>query len=168
MLSTCIVNRKPDVVLLSETWLTPMSPPVCIPGYDFIHRCRQKKKGGGVGILVSKNIRYHECRNISSCVTENEAITIEIELRLKTNCIVSSMYRLPNVDIEIFQSCYNSLLCEMKRKKPKAIVIGLDHNLDFLKAANHSGTERFIQTNLSLILCPPLQDLPKLPRAVLH
>ena len=80
LLSNCIVNRKPDVVLLSETWLTPVSPPVCVPGYDFIHRCKQKKKGGGIGILVSKNIRYHECRNISSCVTENEAITIEIEL----------------------------------------------------------------------------------------
>ena len=156
LLSNCIVNRKPDVVLLSETWLTPMSPPVCVPGYDFIHRCRQKKKGGGVGILVSKNIRYHECRNISSCVTENEAITIEIELRSKTNCIVSSMYRLPNIDIEIFQSCYNSLLCKMKRRKPKAIVIGLDHNLDFLKAANLSGTERFIQTNLEFNLMPTI------------
>ena len=52
LLSNCIVNRKPDVVLLSETWLTPVSPPVCVPGYDFIHQCRQKKKGGGVGILV--------------------------------------------------------------------------------------------------------------------
>ena len=69
LLSNCIVNRMPDVVLLSEMWLTPMSLPVSVPGYDFIHRCRQKK-----------NIRYHECRNISSCVTENEAITIEIEL----------------------------------------------------------------------------------------
>ena len=37
LLSNCIVNRKPDVVLLSETWLTPMSPPVSVPGYDFIH-----------------------------------------------------------------------------------------------------------------------------------
>ena len=66
------------------------------------------------------------------------------------------MYRPPNVDIEIFQSCYNSLLCEMKCKKPKAIVIGLDHNLDFLKAANHSGTDRLIQTNLEFNLMPTI------------
>ena len=89
-------------------------------------------------------------------MTENEAITIEIKLQSKTSCIVSSMYRPPNVDIEIFQSCYNLLLCEMKCRKPKAIVIGLDHNLDFLKAANHSGTDRFIQTNLEFNLMPTI------------
>ena len=71
------------------------------------------------------------------------------------------MYRPPNVDIEIFQSCYNSLLCEMKCKKPKAIVIGLDHNLDFLKAANHSGTDRLIQTNLEFNLMPTITRITK-------
>ena len=32
LLSSCVDGRLPDVVLLSETWLTPASPPVIIPG----------------------------------------------------------------------------------------------------------------------------------------
>ena len=89
LLSSCVDGRLPDVVLLSETWLTPASPPVIIPGYDLVHSCRPHKRGGGVGILVSKNLK---CNTITSCMVENECITIEIELRSHEKCIISSMY----------------------------------------------------------------------------
>ena len=36
----------------------------------------------------------------------------------------------------------------MKKENPKSIIIGLDHNLDFLKADRHSTTHDFIQNNL--------------------
>ena len=35
----------------------------------------------------------------------------------------------------------------MNKLRPKAIIIGLDHNLDFLKSDSHSGTSQFIQHN---------------------
>ena len=57
LLDKTIVNKSPDIVLLSETWLTPFSPEFSIPGYTFFQRWRQNKKGGGVGALVSKTIR---------------------------------------------------------------------------------------------------------------
>ena len=44
LLSSCVEGRSPDVVLLSETWLTPTSPPIAINGYDFIHHCRSHKQ----------------------------------------------------------------------------------------------------------------------------
>ena len=66
------------------------------------------------------------------------------------------MYRPPNVDIQCFQSCYNSLLCEMKKAQAKYIIIGLDHNLDFLKSSTHSGTSQFIQHNLDFNLIPTI------------
>ena len=47
LLESCVRNRPPDVVLISETWLTPTSPDVSIPGYNFVHKCRKDKKGGG-------------------------------------------------------------------------------------------------------------------------
>ena len=37
LLSSCANGRSPDLVLLSETWLTPASPPVVVPGYDLVH-----------------------------------------------------------------------------------------------------------------------------------
>ena len=156
LLSSCVEGRAPDVVLLSETWLTPTSPPVDIDGYNFVQCCRSQKRGGGVGILISTNLRFTECRKISSALVENECVTVELKLRSQATCIISSMYRPPNVDIQTFQTCYNSLVCEMKKLRPKAIVIGLDHNLDFLKSDCHSGTNQFIQHNLDANLVPTI------------
>ena len=156
LLSSCVDGRLPDVVLLSETWLTPDSPPVIIPGYDLVHCCRPHKCGGGVRILISKNLRYTKCNTITSCMVENECIAIELELRSQEKCVISSMYQPPNVNIQSFQCCYNSLICEMNKLRLKAIIIGLDHNLDFLKSESHGGTNQFIQHNLDFNLIPTI------------
>ena len=92
LLSSCVDGRLPDIVLLSETWMTPTSPPISIPGYDFVHNCRLHRRGGGVGILISTSLRYTECKTITSSIVENECITIELELRTHEKCIISSMY----------------------------------------------------------------------------
>ena len=156
LLTSCVENRTPDIVMLSETWLTPTSPPINIDGYNFVHCCRSQKRGGGVGILISTNLRYTECKNISSTLAENECVTVELKLKSQSTCIISSMYRPPNVDIPTFQTCYNSLVCEMKKLRPKSIIIGLDHNLDFLKSDSHTGTNQFIQHNLDANLIPTI------------
>ena len=109
-----------------------------------------------MGILVSKNLRYTKCNAITSRMVENECITIEIELRSHEKCVISSMYRPPNVNIQSFQCCYNSLVCEMNKLRPKAIIIGLDHNLDFLKSESHGGTSQFIQDKLDFNLIPTI------------
>ena len=44
----------------------------------------------------------------------------------------------------------------MNKLRPKAIIIGLDHNLDFLKSNSHSGTNQFIQHNLDSNLIPTI------------
>ena len=56
LLFNMAIDKNPDIVLLSETWLTPFSPEFIIPGYSFVHQCRQNKKGGGVGILVCNDL----------------------------------------------------------------------------------------------------------------
>ena len=164
LLSSCANGRQPDVVLLSETWLTPASVPVDISGYELVHCCRTNKRGGGVGILVSKNLRYKMCNSITSCMAENECITIELELRSRDKCIISSMYRPPNVNIQSFQCCYNSLVCEMNKLHPRAIIIGLDHNLDFLKSVDHGGTSQFIHHNLDFNLIPTITRPTRITR----
>ena len=42
----------------------------------------------------------------------------------------------------------------MKKEQPRGIIIGLDHNLDFLKADKHQATNDFIQGNLDFGLIP--------------
>ena len=66
------------------------------------------------------------------------------------------MYRPPNSDIPTFLASYNSLVCVIKKERPKGIIIGLDHNLDFLKSDKHSTTNDFIQNNLDFGLKPTI------------
>ena len=42
----------------------------------------------------------------------------------------------------------------MKKDRPRGIIIGLDHNLDFLKADKHHATNDFVQCNLDFSLIP--------------
>ena len=156
LIDNSIADRCPDVIIVSEMWLMPTSPPVKIPGYKFVHKCRQDRKGGGVGILVSGNLRFFELNDLTSDVRENEVVTAELTLRTGKRCIVSSMYRAPNTAPLVFQCCYNSLVCAMKTTKPYAIIIGLDHNLDFLKSIHHGSTNDFIHSNLDMGLVPAI------------
>ena len=64
------------------------------------------------------------------------------------------MYCPPNSDSQTFLASYNSLVCAMKKENPKGIIIGLDHNLDFLKSDKHQPTSDFIQSNLDFGLIP--------------
>ena len=66
------------------------------------------------------------------------------------------MYRLPNSEISMFLASYSSILCAMKKDGPKGLIIGLDHNMDFLKAQQHHLTNEFIQLNLDFGMVPTI------------
>ena len=70
------------------------------------------------------------------------------------HCVVSSMYKPPNSDIPVFLASYSSLICAMKKECPNGTTVGLDHNMDFLKACSHQLTNDFIQLNLDLGMIP--------------
>ena len=81
LIDTAVHDREPDLILLSETWLTPFSPAFSIPGYEFHHLDRKNKKGGGVGILSSSKLRCMVRTDLSSNLPESECITLEIALK---------------------------------------------------------------------------------------
>ena len=58
LLESCIKGKEVDVIQLCETWLTPFSPTIVLPGYKLYHIDRSNKKGGGVGILVSRRLKH--------------------------------------------------------------------------------------------------------------
>ena len=95
LIDVAVHDREPDLILLSETWLTPFSPVFSIPGYELHHLDRKNKKGGGVGILSSSKLRCIVRTDLSSNLPESECITLEIALRNGEHCLVSSMYRPP-------------------------------------------------------------------------
>ena len=154
LIDNSIDSKEVDVILLSETWLTPFSPNLTIPGYTVYRQDRLHKKGGGVAILVSNRLRCTVIDQINSNLPETECIVLLVSLRNGGMCVFCSMYRPPNSSIAVFLASYNSLLSAIKKTKPTSIVIGLDHNLDFLKSNTHQPTCDFIQNNLDFGLIP--------------
>ena len=156
LINSTVHNKETDLILLSETWLTPYSPTFTIPGYEFHHLDQPNKKGGGVGILSSSKLRCILRNDLTSRLSESECITIDITICNGKHCLVCSMYRPPNSDIPVFLASYSSLVCAMKKECPNDTIVGLDHNLDFLKACSHHQTNDFIQHNLDLGMIPTI------------
>ena len=94
LIDNCMKGKVPDVVILCETWLTPFSPSVSIPGYDLCHKDCQTKRGGGVALLISNKIRYKTLNIKNPCNIDPtfESVSIEIELKNHQRIIVSSLY----------------------------------------------------------------------------
>lgn len=100
-----IINKKPnlanflkdhptEIILLSETWNNPRTP-FTLKGYDFIHRDRHDNKGG-VGILVSKTIKYRVI-NVNNIL--NHSLEICAVYLPDLNVTVVSVYRPPNINV---------------------------------------------------------------------
>ena len=77
---------------------------------------------------------------------------------------MSLIYRPPNTPENDFIDQYSKLVCDLKKRENKGIVIGLDHNLDLLKSAKHAPMDRFISTNLSLGLVPTITRPTRITR----
>ena len=36
LIDNCVKDGSPDIIIICETWLTPFSPEIKIPGYEFV------------------------------------------------------------------------------------------------------------------------------------
>ena len=57
LIDNCLCNDTPHALLLCETWLTPFSPVLSIPGYETYQCNRTGKKGGSAAILLADKYR---------------------------------------------------------------------------------------------------------------
>ena len=156
LIDTSVKDRSPDIIIISKTWLTPFSPKIKTPGYEFCHKDCNSKRGGGIALLLSSNIRYKMLDTTKSNSCTFEHLSVEIDLRNNQKLLVSSIYRPPNSPENEFIDQYSKFVCDLKKRENKGIVIGLDHNLDLLKSTKHGPTDRFISANLSLGLVPTI------------
>ena len=144
ILTHSLLQGHPDIVLICETWLTLNSPKPIIPGYDVERSDRRIKKGGGVCVLLSSRCKYtrrHDLESTNSACLES----CFVELRnWNSNIVLGSLYRPPNTDITGFQNKVQEIIKKVKSEN-KQIILGLDHNLDLLKEAQHSPTHEFLE-----------------------
>ena len=154
LIDKLLKDKTPDVITLSETWMSPHTPSFSIPGYKIYSSNRVGKRGGGVSILVKQTITCRE-----SDVTPKEINGVEIccvEIKTGKGPIsVLSLYRPPNTNPSQFVKTFETIVKKV-RKNSRELIIGLDHNLDFLKSTIHNPTNDFIEKILDLNLLPSI------------
>ena len=150
-------NKKIDIYTLCETWLNEHNNSrINVPNYSYIGKHRRNNKGGGVGICIHNTLTYTERNEFELPYTSDlESVFIEIKKR-QGSLIIGSMYRPPHTKEKQFLNDYNLLLGKLKKEKDKDILIGMDHNMDLLKASKHKHTQSFLDLNLEEDLLPTI------------
>ncbi len=96
---------------INETFLTNKSR-INIPGYNIIRKERQSRQGGGVAILIRKNIEYSEIDYGLSLqqLNGNEYVAIRMKNHLHHLITIISIYCPPGTrpSAELFQAIFTS------------------------------------------------------------
>ena len=100
-----------DVCLLNETWLTDRKKgQLLFDGYDLESVERSHKKGGGVGILVSKQLNYKRHHSLEMNQKCLESCMVELKpVKGKSN-LFAALYRPPNSNIKELMTVFNRFL----------------------------------------------------------
>ena len=161
---TASQGKKPDIVCLVETHINDSvnagydkTLSNIIPGYDFFHQGRKSKKGGGVGILVSKDLQGEAAlyqfskRKVPFIEEQFENLVVRIpecidsdNAAIKRDLVVAAIYRQPNNgNLENFLGHIENLLFQIDKPKNEIVIAG-DMNLDLLKYSSHLPTSKYL------------------------
>ena len=158
-------GNKPDIVAITETHINDTTNhgydkeglTNIIPGYQFFHKGRKLKRGGGVGIFVSNDIKSEPkiCETTGKKVRFIEEQFENIVVRIpkcidsnsddrKKDLVVATIYRQPNNEnVGNFQDCIERLLMAIDKPNSEMVILG-DMNLDLLKYENHLPTSQYL------------------------
>ena len=77
-----LTDNKPDIVLLTETWITSRDTHIlsCINNINYCLTLlpRDKRRGGGVGILTKKSIVIIESKHIPLYLSECLRLSVKL------------------------------------------------------------------------------------------
>ena len=121
-----------DVIGITETWLqnsieyTPF-----IEGYNFIHKCRSSKAGGGVGIYIKSDVVFKQKPDLDFYESDIlESIFVEILRPNQSNIVIGTIYRQPNTNVDLSITKLNELLAKLGQEQKLRYLMG-DFNIDF-------------------------------------
>ena len=117
---------------VSETWLNEPSHLLDIDGYNFIHKHRPNRSGGGVGLYISNNLEFKLRSDLSfDDIDIAESLFVEILRPHGKNIVVGTVYRPPNQRVNDFLSKNNELLEKISRENKICFLMG-DFNLNLI------------------------------------
>ena len=155
-LKNLVNDTEADVTLLCKTWRTQIKESqMNITTHKLISKHRPDRIGGGVGILVHKDLRSRARPDLQMNTEILEHVIVELKTD-KRNILLVSGYRPPNTNIKKFLVEYKNLIKHLNKEKNHEIVIGIDHNMDLLKTHLHPQTNEFLEINLKRNLLPTI------------
>ena len=105
-----------------------------------------------MSIYVINKILSRERPDLQIVDATFEHCIAEIKLK-ERKLLVGSLYRVPNTNQLEFLKNYKELIHKLKSTNSE-VILGMDHNLDFLKSHLHENTQSFINCNLDNDLFP--------------
>ena len=121
---------KPDIIIGTETWLTPdiKNTELLLDDYNVYRKDRNNnKRGGGVLIAVKNNITSELIQSKEG--QNNESIYCKIKTADQKTLIIGSIYRPPNTKIEEITKICQELTSIVNSNKKSLYWIGGDFNL---------------------------------------
>ena len=89
-------DNKIDICTINETWLKRDNKHLLkLHDYTCVTQECKTGKGGGVGIAISKNLKFHRREDLENCLETLEVCIIEL-LGRKRKVLIASVYRAPN------------------------------------------------------------------------
>nr|VZI22675.1 unnamed protein product [Spirometra erinaceieuropaei] len=97
-LKLCLVELSPDVLAVTETWLSGniSDNEVALPGYQIYRRDREHRQGGGIVVYVNDGLAVSDNTTNFACSTE--AIWLTIKATGSPCLDVLTVYRPPRTD----------------------------------------------------------------------
>ena len=144
-LKNLVKYTEADVTLLCETWLTQIKESqINITTHKLINKHRSDRIGGGVGILVHKDLRSRARPNRQIDTEILEHVVVELKTD-KRNILLVSGYRPQNTNVRKILVEYKNMIKHLNKEKNHEIVIGIDHNMDLLKTHLHPKLMNFLK-----------------------
>lgn len=151
------LSKMPDIIILSETWLTNSSVCLCrIEGYIGFHTIRQLGRSGGVSVFVRGC--YEAVQVDVANISDETSESCGVRLKLNNNHVyVIGVYRQQSDSVINFNEKFD-LLLHMPIFYNQKVIVGGDLNINLLDE-NDNNTQEFM-TNMHMLNFLPVITKP--------
>ena len=138
------INNFPfSVIGLSETWLHENSPDMFnLPNYKLIRADRNGRRGGGVALYISQNLKFKVRTDVK--LSHAESLFIEIDNSSSKNIVIGLIYRPPDSNIDLFHDELEYFLYKIGNENKHIFMLG-DFNINFLPSSDNSNSTNFMK-----------------------
>ena len=146
-LQTLFTNEK-FVLTLSETHISSTNSDLFkMPGFQFIHKDRNNREGGGVAMYLSDDLKWKRRTDLEK--EEIECIWVEIDIYKGKNFLVGCIYRPPdssNYLSKDFNKHLNEMLTKVNDVSMETFLLG-DINVNYLTKSSHKEIKHIFITH---------------------